>query len=654
MTLKELKQQIDLEEFITANGYYRRRDKWTAKWPVYTNGNETIVIKLPKSQPYKTYKKTNGDYGSIIDFCIGRPELLQGYTGTPQQRTYQFLRDYCPKNRIVPHQPADRVTIDYIFDPAMYKAVTDRTTPIFNYLRKRGITTPTLGSPVFSNIGIFTYTDKFKQVHKNIGFPLYNMDGKIVGAEQHNFGYKKMAPGSDKSNGIWLSNHLPAVDEIVIGEAAIDLLSYHQLFNQNESNVLYISTSGSLTTSELKNILLIIHKMYVANVYLKVTTAFDNDKTGIGYTNKLLLSLLEGKIIFPLNHEKIYQKYEPLTSLRLKHAIEDLTDFRLLDRGNYYTLICPAGETSLKQLNQVIENCINTVWTHIACPQLKDFNEDLQKQRQTTCEISETIKSIHSNKKDSNKQLKFQNMAKISKEQFPVDILEKMGFNVEKLLANEKLCNAIGYGERVGPFNINVTDIFQKRQQVPAKIRLTMKNEIPHFIVEYASAYLNLKKPFWNKNFSEEEQKFLMKYKELGKIVELSINGKTIPGLIGIDEDLNIPHFTPLSAVRVHDHYLEQNIDGKESMILKKGGMVYKENFTDPVTGETFNSVLYWSSTKDKIGFHTPTADLLQLCRKYDEQMTQELIKSNIANQIEQNPVIEQAYQQSQGMDCPF
>ena len=648
MTPQELKLWIDLEDFLTANGYYQRREKWSRKWHVYTNGDETILIINGGDNKYKTYKKTNGDSGSIIDFCINRPELLKGYTGSPSQQAYRLLRDYYYKNHNVPTQHCiDQETPDLIFDPMMYSKAFDKTEELFNYLRSRGITNETLNSPVFENIGIYTHVDKYHNKHVNIGFPLFNIKGELVGAEQQNFGYKKMAAGSDKSNGIWLSNHLPKVSEVIIGEAAVDLLSYHQLFNPDKKEVLYISTSGNMTMNELKNIFSVINRKYTQNQDLKVITAFDNDTEGVMYTNKLLLSLLECKVIFPRSYQKTFQKYTPLTSGRLKSAITDISDFQITDLENYYELIYPFNTPAIQKLNMILLNCIDTVRIKTACPKLKDFNEDLQ--------AASKVKDFSTSKKHKpNNHLNPQIMAKIPQEKFPLDTLQKMGFNVEKLLANEKFCNALAYGERLGPYNINVTDVFEKKQSVPAKIRLVMSGESSRIITEYASAYLDLKKKFWNRSFDEAEQKFLTRYRELGKVIELSINGKTFKGLIGIDDQLNILHFTPLAAIIIHDHYLSQDITSKENLILKNGGMVYKENFVDPDNGEVFNSVLYWSSTKDKVGFHTPTPELLELCRIYYERMNQSLIQSNISHHIETSPVMEQSNQKGQSMDLPF
>lgn len=646
MTPKELKESIDLEEFLLGNGYSIAK-KSTSKWPVYTNGNETLVINTKKL--IKTYSITNGDRGTIIDFCMNRPEYLTGRTGSPLIQTLNFLEDYYARNNgTISHRKILSVQkVNAIFRPDLFEKSIDKTNKIFNYLRERGILTSTLTSPIFQNIGTYKHIDKYKRVFTNIGFPLYDQECNIVGMDLRNFDYKGMEAGSDKFNGIWLSNHFDWVNEIVIGESPIDLLSYHQLFNGKENAVLYISISGNLTIGELTNILSVINTLYSKNEKLKVKTAFDNDIDGLAYTTKVLIALVEQKVIFPEYHKKGYQKYSHLTSTKIRNSISGSTALKLIDLANYFEVIYPFTKKNLINLNQIIANCNDLFNVSVVYPKRKDFNEDLLEGEK----LSSRSKMKNYEKSNINP-LNCMYMEHFPVDKFPKDDINKLGLNFEKLIQNEQFIKAFGSGESVGPFNVSVTDVFGKTRYVPAKIRLVPKEPIANVFVEYASAYLNLKK-LWNLNFSEDEQKFLYKYKELGKLAEIEINGKTLKGLVGIDEQLNILRFTPQAALKVYNKYLGVGLDPIDTLIIREGGMVYKENFTDSKTGELFNSVLYWSSTHWRVRFHSPTADLLDLCKKYYEQKSQSMIQSNVSQHIETNPAAMEV-NQAKGMTLPF
>lgn len=131
----------------------------------------------------------------------------------------------------------------------------------------------------------------------NTVFPIINEAG-IIGIEQKNTNYKGTALGSNKKDGIFISN-LPAEKisdtVLVIGETAIDLLSYHQLVNNkktkndlnvtlNNKSVIYVATNGELTKKQVEEIQKIIDK------YKPVKTILANDNDLAGHRFNLNLA----------------------------------------------------------------------------------------------------------------------------------------------------------------------------------------------------------------------------------------------------------------------------------------------------------------------------------------------------------------------------
>jgi hypothetical protein len=103
-------------------------------------------------------------------------------------------------------------------------------------------------------------------------FPHYDLEG-MCGYEIKNTGFTGFSPGGSK--GLWCSRTTEEDDTLVIGEAAIDLLSFAALHPSSTSR--YVSTGGALNPSQPELIKRAVAKLPEG---AKVILAMDHDEAG--------------------------------------------------------------------------------------------------------------------------------------------------------------------------------------------------------------------------------------------------------------------------------------------------------------------------------------------------------------------------------------
>lgn len=381
MNFTELKLSIDFEEFLISNGYRLNRNKSTRRNPVYSNGNESIVISNLGN--IKLYFKPNADRGSIIDFCLNRPELLQSYDGSNMQKVNALLHDFlhipqhiCLENESIISKPTKFELTSDLYTPCKVKKAED-----FLCLNKRGVQMSTLNSEVFENIGL----SHFQKLNiTNIAFPLQDENYVIRGLNLRNFKFKKLAEGSQKNIAVWLSNNKSFIENIILTESEIDSLSHYQLYYHSRlKDVLYISTCGSLTAGQINTILKIINDKKTINPNLRVINGFDNDLAGTLYTVRILLSLFENNTVSPFYINGDLRSFNNLNNAELKKHITNskFQDIQITENKNLtYNIQFKYQKEVLRQLAQYVLKKMPYAELHI--PRAKDWNEDDLNRRQ--------------------------------------------------------------------------------------------------------------------------------------------------------------------------------------------------------------------------------------------------------------------------------
>lgn len=616
MDFNDLQRYINFDSFLQKLGYKIRKYKSCQKWRSYTNSVETIILYNRGGITY--YFQPTGDRGNIINFCKNRSYFYENIAGhNLDVRVSRFLHQYLGISDSSLTIPIENSKKKFSI-PTQYKLIfpTFRSLDTFHYLRSRGISSQTLNSEIFKNICLYFNENNYF----NIAFPLYNTEYKINGLDLRNYNFKRFAKHSDKSHCVWLSTCPDHAKEIVICESPIDCLSFHQLYRQGSSEILYISTGGNLTYNEVKTILSIL-KEKITN-HPQWTIAFDNDRMGRYYTAILLLSLIENKSIYSQYNNQDHKMFAGINNITFISYINNLNEEFKIHNGN---LIYQDTDSIIQSINQKCLEFINSKMSvAIKIPTLKDVNDDLRNCLKISPEkAGKYMKTL--NQITMNKQLIIHDDLK--------EVLKKMGFDLEKL--GDKFKEKLLTGIRSDPVGVNVTDVLGKTKSVAAKIQLYKNNTGATMInVEYAQPRIDFKKPFWGHTFTEKEIKQLLKYNELWEPIDLKFG----PSIIGIDTHLNLLRAIPLKAITIHAHYLGQDLAKDERDLLKHGVPVYKENLKDN-QGKNFNSVLYYSHTKDKVCFATPTPELLiDLRTRMEDQINFgkiDAIKNNLDNVLE-------------------
>lgn len=286
-TFQDFRAEISIVEIAIANGY-----KLIAadglKWPVLKNEatGEKIIIVNSKSTGNQGYfnPADDRDKGTLIDFVRNRLGSIFPYNSVKSEvaninsALYGHLKLDAPERKdfkkvhsIIQSQPQKVFLI-----PEKLRSLTAP-----DYLLSRGLKAATLGSKEFIDRVLNLKVGEFD----NVAFPYYTSTGEMAALELRNKDFKLFVDGSDVKTSIWHSNIYQKIDAAVLTESPIDALSYHQLKGKN--NILYVSFGGALSDGQVETLVELIEKNNKLNTGFAVIAAFDNDKMGEKYTDKI-------------------------------------------------------------------------------------------------------------------------------------------------------------------------------------------------------------------------------------------------------------------------------------------------------------------------------------------------------------------------------
>lgn len=244
------------------------------------------------------------------------------------------------------------------FDPGLFEVKPAKLEDLSYLIYERKINKYTLNR-------FLPYIHTVKKKNKsfaNIGFP-YTQPGKeqIVGYELVNYEFKGHAPGSQRKDAVWKADmsHAPQlVNQVFIGESAIDVMSFYQLNKHkfNFEHAVFVSTGGNVLRNQAKNILKAFPKA-------KINTLFDNDFSGKLYD--IYLAAIKA------NKELHIRKTEDAVQFELKKGIFEI----------------PMDQISLSRFERItgIRSGIRPIKANG-----KDFNEMLQKRNGLKAELKAT------------------------------------------------------------------------------------------------------------------------------------------------------------------------------------------------------------------------------------------------------------------------
>jgi len=303
----ELEQvkSFDLREYAKQYGYIvEGKANPTSTTMKGTYGK--IVIKLDTSDNHWTFFPVQGGQsGSIVDFYMFHTG--EGNVGKAIGALKRELLDSglstLSKANYTPQRAAKR-------EQEALNSAYSETIPLekSHWLNvKRAVGKEIILSERF--LGVIRQNPDDK--HINILFPHRDEKGNFSGFEIRNNDFHGFYDGRVNTKerlqcekGLWSSNKFQDDDSLIIGESAIDMLSFQALFNPK--NARYVSTGGAWGKKTAETITQAVKEFPGKYVFL----AFDNDKAGKFYTGQaeeILCNLCQEndkqlKVLIPKKH----------------------------------------------------------------------------------------------------------------------------------------------------------------------------------------------------------------------------------------------------------------------------------------------------------------------------------------------------------------
>ena len=271
--LEKFKTQINLVEYAQSQGYQYISQVSSRNSAVLRHESGDKIVVATDTDGHGVYFSVfdEADNGTIIDFVQNRHQVglkevrkeLRNWHWSPRTKTAKFT----PRDK---PQPINSNRLEIIKAASNFKVVQSHP-----YLDKRGIKQSTLKCDRF--MGTVAVDNRGNAI-----FPHYDQDG-ITGFTAKNDNYTGFSKGGTKA--LWRSKPQSNDRRLVIVESAIDALSYHQLFSDKNPHTLYISTGGTISSTQLDLIKTAMADM--TKIGGEIVIATDNDRAG----NKLAQTL---------------------------------------------------------------------------------------------------------------------------------------------------------------------------------------------------------------------------------------------------------------------------------------------------------------------------------------------------------------------------
>ena len=271
--LDSFKTEINLVEYAQSQGYQYISQASSRNSAVLAHELGDKIVVATDSDGHGVYfsVRNDADNGTIIDFVQNRsnPNLggvrkeLRDWRNEQRLQTSKFI----PRDK---PQPVSRDRLSVIKAASSFLVAHKHP-----YLEKRGISQSILKSDRF--IGTVAIDSRGNAI-----FPHYDQDG-LTGFTIKNDNFTGFSKGGTKA--LWRSKPNDNDRRLVIVESAIDAMSYHQLFASENTKTRYISTGGTISSSQLDLIKTAMADMTTLGGEIVIAT--DNDEAG----NKLFKTL---------------------------------------------------------------------------------------------------------------------------------------------------------------------------------------------------------------------------------------------------------------------------------------------------------------------------------------------------------------------------
>lgn len=261
------------------------------KHPVLKHADyeDKIIITNPSNSSNQGYwnPHDDSDKGHIYHFIKKRLYTVFRDDISPGRSEYESIIAIMHKYASSPAVKYGDVSTEYnnyilgtqtVFELPKLENIYNHT-----YLQQRGIKKSTIENTFFKDrIFSVQYGN-----YSNIAFPYLGSNENIIGLELNNNHYKKFTPGSNKKQGIWLSNLPEQIKDVYLFESVIDALSYHQLKMVLNPHSLFVSFGGNIAGEQLITLKKIINEKLSENQIPEIICCTDNDAMGTKHFEKI-------------------------------------------------------------------------------------------------------------------------------------------------------------------------------------------------------------------------------------------------------------------------------------------------------------------------------------------------------------------------------
>lgn len=299
----ELCDKISLLEFAINHDYKIDKKKSTRKNPVLVGFNgEKIVLKNVDDNAKMRYFSTDDarDNGNLIEFVKQRigtvfqadrskslyanvNDVLHKYLNIPVSERQTALADFNTE-----HKSAVQFTRD-LYQIQPYDTETNA------YLHEaRGLKDKTVNHEYFKDK---IFTNSWNNNTFTV-FPIYDYSAsQIIGLNFRDEQVNTNASGSNREEGLWISNPPDKIERIYLVESPIDALSHYQI--HHPENALYIANFGGFAPEQYESIInsLAYFKDRFAEGQLPtIAMGFDNDLQGYKYNLQTMNRFSNGDV----------------------------------------------------------------------------------------------------------------------------------------------------------------------------------------------------------------------------------------------------------------------------------------------------------------------------------------------------------------------
>jgi hypothetical protein len=294
MTFQDYRENVPITAVAESLGYRVDLKKGRVTLEFKHPDGDTVLIDPAR----KLYYNRNGtqDRGDVIAFVKNRLDKFNVSYEHPINGVNKVLQTYANESPCIPIKYNPPAPIE--FDTSRYEAPKASVFKLHYLIQERGLDMDTVKR--FSPF-IHLVKDTLKTTgrpYENIGFPLTKPGSElIVGWDLRNYGFKGVAAGSDRQNGMWIADFVGRPERtrnVIFGENPIDLMSFYQLYKHklDLDNAAFVSFGGGIAKGQLQGAV-----RYWAEV--KKHTAFDNDYQGKMYDIALAIHVTGKDVPLP-------------------------------------------------------------------------------------------------------------------------------------------------------------------------------------------------------------------------------------------------------------------------------------------------------------------------------------------------------------------